>query len=147
MPTYVNIGAVRDVLVYLLLKGKGVPWKANPQVLRSRFNAQDDLQAGQIDQTTPPFSYIAHLVKYILHDGEKSRRSASVEVPLLAESVIVVVEIEHHCLLVRQVSRESFIKALSSSYLAKAEMQRQQAESRKTGGCEEACSVHFWTVG
>lgn len=46
--------------------------------------------------------YTSHLVQNIFHDGQESRRSTSVETPLLAEGVVVVVEVQHNVFLVRQ---------------------------------------------
>lgn len=44
----------------------------------------------------------SHLVQYVLHDGQKCRRRTSVETPFLAESVVVVVEVQHHLFFLRQ---------------------------------------------
>ena len=82
-------------------------------------------------------SYTFHLIQNIFHDRQERGRRTSVETPLLAEGVIVVVEIQHDVLLVRQAFRSSAGAVITHSTLSPAALRlfsEAKVQSQKPGG-------------
>lgn len=79
----------------------------------------------------PRAVWTVYLVKYVFQEGEKSRSSASVEAPFLAERVVIVVKLQHDSVLLRQASGIHIPISPIFRYTTKPKVHRQQTEHKE----------------